>query len=197
MKHRPSISVNIRIPIPQAVHELIERTKYAFKKAAFKMRPYRCGVCNAAMAVRVPQYEHVFANGSRLLIENNAWNQPPICRACLINELSTKDWAPRFTRMHSEKYGESPRENYRFWSTKKCDVTGKKVRAYRDVEIFPYVDMLFCTSAWNYNYISKEAAIEALERGKIKTSRWGVWKKTKMAPMNEKGLFIDENGELL
>lgn len=197
MKPRPNITVNIRIPIPQAVHDMIERVKYAVRKAAFKMRPYRCGVCNAAMYVRNPQYEHMFENGPRLLIENHAWRQPPICRACLINELETKEWSPRFTHMHTEKYGNSDRHNYRFWSTKKCDVTGKKVRAYKDVEIFPYVDMLFCTSAWNHNYISKEAVVEALKHGKIKTSHWGVWNRTKMAPMNEKRLFIDENGELL
>lgn len=196
MKPRPGIRVNLVIPIPQAVADFIERTKYAFRKAAFKLRPYRCGVCNTKMYIRNPQYEYTFANHQRLLIENHRWGQPPVCRSCLIKELETKEWTPRFTHMHAEKYGSS-RHNYRFWSTKKCDITGKAVRAYKDLEIYPHVDMLFCTIAWNHSYISKEAVLECLMHGKIKTSRWGVWNKQRMAPMNDKGLFINENGELL
>ena len=202
MKPRPDIKFTISIPIPTAVAEFIDQCKYAYKKAKFKLRPYRCAVCNAAMMVKAPEYEHHFAesdghDGARLMVHNFSWaavNQ--ICRNCLVNELQTKEWTPRFTQMHRDK-GQTTRHNYGFWSTKKCDVTGRSVRSYKDVEIYPYVDMTFCTIAWNHSYISKEAVIDCVKYGKIKTSRWGVWNKQRMAPMNDKGLFIDENGELL
>lgn len=194
MKPRPGIRINFVIPIPKAVAELIDSVKYSFRKTAFKMRPYRCAVCNAKMNIRNPQYEHVFANNQRLIVENHT--QPPICRSCMIDELETKEWTPRFTQMRKSK-GQTTRREYQFWSAKKCAITGKTVRSFKDVEIYPHIDMLFCTIAWNHDYISKEAVIECIKHGRIRTSRWGVWNKQRMAPMNDKGLFIDERGELL
>lgn len=202
MRPRPSIKFTINIPIPAAVSEFIDRCKYAYKKTKFKLNPYRCAVCNVALAVKAPEYEHHFTDvagnvGSRLMVHNHGWvKSKAICRTCLVQELETKDWTPRFTQMWKDK-GQSTREDYRFWSTKRCDLTGRKVRAYKDVEIYPLVDMTFCTIAWNHSYISKEAVIECVKYGKIKTGHWGVWNKQRMAPMNEKGLFIDEKGELL
>lgn len=202
MKPRPGFKITINIPLPRAVDEFIEQCKYAYKKAKFKLRPYRCACCNAKMDVKSPEYEYIFPDakgpiGSRLIVHNFGWrDSAAICRACLINELQTKEWTPRFTHLHQSR-DSSARYNYRFWSTKKCDITGRNVRSYKDVEIHPYVDMTFCTIAWNHSYISKEAVIECVKRGKIKTSRWGVWNKQTMAPMNEAGLFINENGELL
>lgn len=197
MKPRPSIKFTIRIPIPLAVDELIEKTKYAFKKVALKMRPYRCECCNKKMYLNHSQYEHTFDNHQRLMVENNK----NVCRECLVDILSTKEWSPRFTQMalQRKRDGDSSdaRWNYRFWSTKKCAITGNEVRSYKDVEIHPYVDMMFCTIAWNHDYVSKEAVIECVKHGKVRTSRWGVWNKSRMAPMNNKGLFVDENGELL
>ncbi len=200
MKPRPHITINI--PIPKAIDELIARCQYAYKKAKFKLRPYRCALCNTSLAVRSPEYEYIVPNaegtvGSRLTVHNFSWrDSPALCRSCLAHELETKEWTPRFT--HSTKAKDpSTRYNYRFWSTKKCDVTGRKVRSYKDVEIYPYVDMTFCTIAWNHSYISKEAVIDCVKYGAIRTGHWGVWNKQKMAPMNEAGLFINEDGELL
>lgn len=202
MKPRPGIKFTINIPLPTAVAEFFERCKYAVRKTKFKLHPYRCAVCNAAMAVKAPEYEYHVpdakgGDGCRVMVHNFSWESVNlICRTCLVNELQTKEWTPRFTQMRKDK-GQSSRPEYRFWSTKKCDVTGRSVRSYKDVEIYPYVDMTFCTIAWNHSYISKEVVIDCVKYGKIKTSHWGVWNKQRMAPMNDKGLFIDENGELL
>lgn len=195
MRPRPSISFTIKIPVPRAVANGIADIKYAIRKAVFKMRPYRCARCDAKMYVRNPQYELVFDNGKRLLVENVAWRQDAICRDCLVSELETKDWMPHLAKIDAD--GKPDRYAYRFWSTKKCDVTGAAVRSYKNAAIDPYVDMVFCMHSWNSSYVSKYAVIECVKRGKIRTSIWGIWKRYKMAPMNDKGFFINDKGELI
>lgn len=196
MKPRPGIKFTINIPIPQSLADARDWVSYQWRKTLFKLRPYRCDCCNAKMSVRSPQYEYS-KGGNRLIVENTAWKKT-ICRVCLVSELETKEWTPRFTQMWKEKRQNThARREYQFWSGKTCAITGNAVRSYKDVEIFPYVDMTFCTIAWNHDYISKQAVIDTVKYGAVKTSRWGVWNKQKMSPMNEKGLFINKNGELL
>lgn len=195
MKPRPSIKFTINIPIPQKLADAREWVSYQWRKTLFELRPYRCDCCNAKIYVKSPQYEYQPEGRMRLLVENSVWNKN-ICRTCLVNELETGEWTPRFTQMWKNK-GMYVRRGYQFWSGKKCAVTGSAVRSYKDVEIYPHVDMTFCTISWNHDYVSKQAVIDTVKYGDIKTSRWGVWNKEKMAPMNEKGLFINKNGELL
>lgn len=195
MKPRPSINLNLSIPIPQSLADARDWVSYQWRKTIFKLHPYKCECCNTKMYIRTHQYEYQPEGRYRLMVENLSWKKL-ICRSCLINELETKEWTPRFTQMWKEK-NKSSRREYQFWSSKKCAVTGSAVRSYKDVEIYPYVDMTFCTIAWNHDYVSKQAVIDTVKYGHIKTSRWGVWRKQKMAPMNDKGLFINENGELL
>lgn len=152
------------------------------------------------MSVRRPQYEYHVPDakgsvGCRLMVENLVFDKT-ICRECTVYELETKQWTPRFSHSSLERRGTN-RENYRFWSSKRCHITGKAVRAYRDVEILPYIDMTFCTIAWNHSHVSKQAVIDTVKYGTIRTSHWGIWDKKSMAQMNEARLFIDKNGELL
>jgi hypothetical protein len=196
MRPRPGIKFTINIPIPQSLADARDWASYQWRKTLFKLRPYRCDCCGVKVFVKSPQYEYQQEGRMRLLVENSVWNKN-ICRACLVNELETKEWTPRFTQMWLEKETYTRRRKYQFWSGKKCAVTGSNVRSYKDVEIYPHVDMTFCTIAWNHDYVSKQAVIDAVKYGDVKTSRWGVWNKQKMAPMNEKGLFINKNGELL
>lgn len=197
MKPRPGIKFTINIPIPQSLADVRDWVSYQWRKTLFKLRPYRCHCCGVKMFVRAPQYEYQMEGRPSLLVENMVWKKN-ICRSCLVNELETKEWTPRFTQMWKEKnQGSCARREYQFWSSKKCAVTGSTVRSYKDVEIFPYVDMTFCTIAWNHDYVSKQVVIDTVKYGRVKTSRWGVWNRQKMAPMNDRGLFINENGELL
>lgn len=184
----------IRFGIPLWIIEPYERVAYQWRKFKFWLNPYKCSCCGKRMYVRNPQYELHFPQG-RLMVENLPY-KTLICRECLVNELETKEWTPRFTQSTKDR-GETRNYNYRFWSTKKCAVTGNKVRSYKDVEIYPYVDMTFCTSSWNHDYISKEAVIKCVREGDIRTSTWGIYDKKKMQPMNHKRLFINEKGELL
>ena len=195
MKPRPSIKFTISIPIPQLLADAREWVSYQWRKTIFKLHPYKCECCGVKMYVKNSQYEYQPEGRQRLMVENLIWKKT-ICRTCLVNELETKEWTPRFTQMWKDK-GTYVRRGYQFWSGKKCAVTGSAIRSYKDVEIHPHIDMTFCTIAWNHDYISKQAVIDTVKYGSMKTSRWGVWKKQKMAPMNEKGLFINEDGELL
>jgi hypothetical protein len=195
MKPRPSIK--FEIPIPQKIADARDWVSYQWRKTLFKLRPYRCDCCGDKMYVRSPQYEYQPCGRPRLLVENLIHGKvEAVCRSCLVNQLETKEWTPRFTQMWKDK-GVSGRQEYRFWSSKDCAITGQSVRSYKDVEIFPYVNMMFCTTAWNHDYVSKQAVIDAVRYGQVRTSFWGVWNKQKMAPMNEKGLFIDKDGDLL
>lgn len=187
--------IKIEIPIPQQVADVFDWVSYQSRKLKLRINPYRCVCCRKGMYVSNPEYEYQPEGGQRLTVHNHIWKKD-ICRECLLNELETKEWTPRFTQMYKDK-GWPARREYRFWSTKKCAVTGASIRSYKDVEIYPHVDMTFCTIAWNHDYISKQAVIDTVKFGKIKTSRWGVWKKQKMAPMNDRRLFIDDQGNLL
>lgn len=176
---------------------------YQWKKFKFWVKPFHCELCGKRQYVRQPDYEHVFENGRRLLVGSHASEKKDgkyhaycICRDCMVNQLETGEWKPRFSHFHEQREGKPSKYNYRFWRTKKCDVTQEKVHAYKDVEIFPYIDMTFCTIAWNHSHVSKDAVIETVRKGKIRTSVWGIYKK-KMAMTNNKGLYINEEGELL
>ena len=163
---------------------------YKWRKFKFWLNPFRCECCGKRMYVRNPMFELMFPKG-RLLVENFR----PVCRECLVKELETKEWTPRWTH-GAKEHGHNPRYGYRFWSEKQCAVTGNKVRSYKCVEIWPHVDMTFCTIAWNHDYISKEAVIKCVREGDVKTSTFGIHNK-QMAQMNSKRLFINEKGELL
>lgn len=191
----------IKFGIPLWVIEPYERLVYLCRKWKYKFNPDRCSCCGKKMYVTNFEIAHVFSNGRGLTVHNHAFNRTTkktihVCRECLLTELETKEWTPRFSCL-SEELGHARKYNYRFWSNKKCAITSKYTRSYKDVEITPYVDMTFCTNAWNYDYISKEAVIECVREGRITTSIWGVYKKKKMTPMNNKRLFINEKGELL
>lgn len=200
MKPKPSIKFTINIPIPQVLSDLLDKIEYNIRKTIFKISPYKCDCCGVKMYVRNPEYEYEHHNatghiGSRVLV-GNFLRKDIICRTCIVKELETKEWTPRFTHTHLSGK-RSSRGAYRYWSTKHCDITRMKVRSYKDVEIYPYIDMTFCTIAWNHSYISKQVVIDTVKYGHVKTGRFGVWNKQRMAPMNEKGLFINSNGELL
>jgi hypothetical protein len=185
----------LSLGIPLWVTRPIDFIKYQWRKWQYIVRPDHCARCNTRMHVKWFEIEHTYENGRRLLVGNHVsinGNPEPVCRSCLVHELETKTWKPRFSKLH----GDSSKYHYRFWSKEQCAITGAKVRSYKDVEIVPYVDMTFCTVAWNFEYISKEAVIECVKNGSIRTSFWGVYK-GKMQPMNHKRLFIDEQGRLL
>lgn len=186
----------ISIIIPDWLYKPFANLQYFFRKWTYWAFPDHCECCGARMYVRSYEIEHVFANGRRLLVGNHAvikegdkYKHLVVCRDCLAHKLENGSWKPRFTHL----YGET---KDRFWSAKKCDVTGENVRSFKDVEIYPYVNMTFCTIAWNHGYVSKQAVIDCVKYGKIKTSMWGVYKK-KMHPMNHKRLYVNEEGELL
>lgn len=193
----------IKINVPVWLVTPFRRTSYLFRKWKYWAFPDHCGCCGDRMYVRSFEIEHYFPNGQRLMVGNHplvddvgARKIVSVCRKCIAKQLETEEWKPRFSHLHEEREGKPSRYNYRFWSTKKCDITGEFVRSYKDVEVYPYVDMTFCTYAWNASHVSKQAVIECVKNGKIKTSIWGIHK-GKMAPTNHKGLFIDEKGKLL
>lgn len=185
----------VTIRVPRWLYQPYEDVRYFFRKWAYRAFPDRCSSCGARMHVRYFEIEHHFDNGQRLLVGNHA-KSGAVCRTCIVKHLETGEWQPRFTHFHEEHEGKKARFNYRHWSTKKCDVTGKAVRAFKDVEVYPYIDMTFCTYAWNAGHVSKEAVIECVKNGNIKTSIWGIYK-GKMVPMNHKRLFINDQGRLL
>lgn len=185
--------------IPVWLYRPFEDAAYQLRKWAYWANPDRCGCCGKRMFVRWYEIEHIFDNGKRLVVGNQVvagGTAVPVCRDCIANELEKHEWAPRFSRFHKSK-GRSSRHSYRFWSTKKCAITGKEVRSFKDVEAGPYIDMTFCTTSWNHDYVSKEAVLECVKKGRITTSLWGVYKRKRMAPTNHKKLFIDEEGNLL
>lgn len=193
----------ITFGIPLWITKPFHAAAYQFQKFKFWLNPYHCNVCGKRQYVLRPQYEHIFDNGRRLMVENTASDNKDgkyksycVCRECLVKELEAGVWKPRFSHMHEQREGKPSRYNYRFWSQKTCDITNKKVRSYKDVEIFPYVDMLFCTNAWNSSRVSKEAVVECVKHGQIRSSVWGIYK-GKMMQMNLKRLYINDKGELL
>lgn len=193
----------ISFGIPLKLIRPLEAAAYQWKKFVFWLNPFHCDLCGARQYVRQPEYELVFENGRRLRVSNHGntrvdgeYNPYCICRLCLADQLEKGLWKPRFSHDHELREGAPSKYNYRYWRTKVCDVTGEKVHAYKDVEIFPYVDMIFCTIAWNYGHVSKDAVIRCVLEGEVCTTVWGIHKK-KMSMTNSKGLFIDSNGDLL
>lgn len=174
--------------IPLWMIEPFTKLNYQWRKFRFWLSPFHCDVCGKRQYVRNPQYDI-----GHLKVEN--LSRGCVCRECTVKLLQGNEWEPRFSHSTKERRG-SNRYNYRFWSAKKCDVTGNKVRSFKDVEIWPYIDMTFCTNAWNHSYISKEAVIDCVQNGQIRTSVWGIHK-GKMVPMNTKRLFINQHGDLV
>lgn len=190
-------SISFSFELPLWLTESYRRTTYFFRKLKYKMFPDHCDICGIKMYVTNYQLELQFKH-NRLLIENRSYDKQKnrmyhVCRHCLAKELETKLWEPRFSRIHKQKGWETPTE---CWTSEKCDVTGNKVESYKSVEIYPYVDMLFCTNAWNAGYVSKEAVIECIKNGKVKTNRVAI-EGHYLVSVNSKGLKIDERGELL
>lgn len=193
-------NIQINIKIPQWVSVPFFRVRYLYRKWKYLAFPDHCTVCNKRMFVRYYEISHRFSNGKTLTVHNHAFDSSTnrtmhVCRDCMLTELETKQWTPRFTHMHKSK-GRSDRYGYRFWSSKHCAVTGNNVRSFKDVEIYPYIDMTLCTVAWNHDYISKAAIIECVRDGKISTSHWSM-DGNRHGPINHVGLFINEKGELV
>ena len=194
----------ISFSLPLWLTTPFENAKYQWRKWSYFVNPDHCEVCGKRMFARIYEIEHTFENGRRLILGNHpskgvehGYKSICICRECIVAELkSGKTWKPRFSHSDEQINGKPNKHNYRFWSAKQCDITGKKVRSFKDVEIFPYIDMTLCTTAWNHSYISKEAIIECAEKGVTRTSLWGVYK-GKMHMMNHKRLYINDKGELL
>lgn len=184
--------LQVRIKVPLWVFKPFEWVGYQFRKLAYQLKPDRCSCCNKKMYTRNMAYTHTFDNGRRLEVSNTC--QMLLCRECIIEQLTTKDWQPRFTDM-SRRHKYSVRNCYRYWTSRECAITNESVRSYKDVEIVPYIDMIFCTNAWNHDYISQQAVIESVQQGTSSAYRWGIYKK-KMMPMNHKGLFLDDQGKL-
>lgn len=188
----------IKIRIPMWLARPFQDASYFFRKWKYWASPDRCAACNTRMYVRSYEIEHYFPNGQRLMVGNHNTIKDTngkyvtVCRECIASRLESQEWQPRFHHFHLELDGKPSRYPYKYWSAKKCDVTGEKVRSYKDVEIYPYVSMTFCTYAWNAGHVSKQAVIDCVRNGKIKTSMWGL-----RGPMNHKGLFIDQKGKLL
>jgi hypothetical protein len=113
----------------------------------------------------------------------------------LVELLEKEEWNPRFTNLF---YGINPKKKYDVvsWKSKVCDVTKKKVPAFKDVEIFPYVDMTFCHTAWNHSHISKDVIIDVVKNGAI-TTGFFVYRNGKMGCTNHRRLYINRNGELI
>jgi len=190
----------IQFGVPLWLYKPFEKIAYQWRKWKYFANPDHCVCCGKRMYVRWYEIEHVFENGHRLVVGNHPTTDNHqalvVCRDCMADQLEKGEWKPRFSHFHEQREGKPSRYNYRFWSSKKCAITGNKVRSFKDVEIFPYIDMTFCTNAWNHDYISKEAVIECVRKGKITTSMWGIYK-NKMAPTNHKRLYIDQEGNLL
>lgn len=193
----------ISFGVPLWLYKPFAALQYQYRKWKYWANPDHCSCCGKRMFAKFYQIEHIFETGHRLLIENHSHFEKPngkkvqtVCRDCLVKELEAGEWKPRFSYFHEQREGKPSKYNYRFWSQKQCAITGKKIRSFKDVEIYPYVDMTLCTNAWNHDYISKDAIIECAKKGTIKTSIWGIHK-NKMVPMNHKRLFINDKGELL
>ena len=182
----------IRIKVPLWLFKPYDWVGYQFRKLAYRLKPDRCSCCGKKMYTRSMAYRHTFDNGRSLQVDNISPNL--VCRECIIEQLTTQDWQPRFTDMR-RRHKYSVREGYRYWTNRQCAITGEDVRSYRDVEVVPYIDMIFCTTAWNYEYISQQAVIDCVQQGHCDAYRWGIYKK-KMMPMNHKGLFLTEGGKL-
>lgn len=183
----------ITIKIPQWVLAL----SYEWKKLKFRLNPHRCVLCGARQYVAQPHYEYTFPNGRRLTVQNVAthgsaegFKAQCVCRDCLVKQLESQEWKPRFHHMTPGRYV------YKYWTAKKCYITDAQVRSYKDVEIYPHVSMLFCAGAWNFNYVSKQVVIDCVRYGKISTSIFGVHK-GRMVCQTTHGLFINNKGELL
>lgn len=179
--------VQITLGIPLWVTKSFDKVGYQWRKWKYLASPDRCRCCNKKMFVRTAQIEHTFKNGRRLTVENL---EPYVCRECTLNLLENERWMPRFSDGLYNKF------NYQYWRTNKCAITDRNVRSYKSVEVFPHVDMIFCTMAWNHDYISKEAVIECVREGKIKTGRF-EYKGKELFAVNHKGLCINDEGELL
>lgn len=171
--------------------------KYQYKKLKFWLNPFHCDVCGKRQYVQSPQYEITFSPGNRLTVHNHRmikeqdeYKSVCICRECMVKELETKEWTPRFTSIHNSTFG------YEFWNSDKCAVTGTKVTSYKDVEIMPYIDMTFCTIAWNHDYVSKQAVIDCVKKGKVTTAVFAMVG-NKMVAVNGEGIPIDDQGNLL
>jgi hypothetical protein len=187
---------SIKFSLPLSITNPISNIAYSIRKWKYKMFPDHCDCCGAKMYVRSYMLSHVYSNGTSLSIENTASDRHShgryfVCRDCIIRELETKEWTPRFTRIH----GADGVIN-RFWRSDTCAISGKYVHSYKDVEIDPFIDMLFCTRAWNSDYISKAAVVECAKQGNVNTSVWGIHK-GKMAMRNHKMLYVDDQGNLL
>lgn len=190
-------SVSFSFELPLWLTESYKHTTYFFRKWKYKMFPDHCDLCGTKMYVTNYQLELQFKY-HRLLVENRAYNKEAsrmyhICRHCLAKELERNLWEPRFSRMHKERGWDSPTE---YWTAPKCDVTGNKIESYKSVEIYPYVDMMFCTNAWNSSYVSKEAVIECVKNGKVRTNRFAIEGRY-MVSVNSRGLKVNEEGELI
>jgi hypothetical protein len=189
---------SLRFSLPISIVKPIQGIAYSIRKWKYKLFPDRCDCCGAKMYVKSYTLSHVFSNSANLSIQNIAhkpgtYSSYFVCRECIVRELEAGEWTPRFTALHGEDKNEL---NLRFWKKDVCEVTGKQLPSYRDVEIVPYISMLFCVQAWNYNRVSKEAVLECARYGNVDTNVWGVYK-GKMARRNHKMLYVDDQGKLL
>lgn len=143
------------------------------------------------MFAKNPQFEYVFHNHKRLVVQNDGLDGRVLCRRCLHDVLETGNWIPRFAnRFKSE---ECQQWMYEHWRSNKCEITGKNVTSYKDVAIPPFVDAMFCTTSWNGSYISKKAVLRCVKDGKIKTHT----RNNKGQSLNHKGFALDDEGKLL
>lgn len=173
---------NVGIKVPRVIVAPVDVVVYAIRKWAYKLRPDKCSCCGERTLDISAAFSHTFANGKSLIVENSQqvgaydpdWG---ICRTCIIASLTQLTWQARIVR-------DDPVQE-------KCAITGATTEVYKDVKINPTINMTFCTTSWNHDYISKAAVIECVREGQHHYRNWGVHN-GKMMQMNSRGLFIDD-----
>lgn len=170
--------INFSISVPVVPLQKWHDFTYTWRKFVFQLAPFRCTGCGAKM-----NYKHVcyHKTDGKLVVENAHYG--PICHNCIVEQLQTLPWRPRFNSM------------LRTWKADHCDCCHKDKESFSDVAVSDKVGLMFCVQAWNYNHVCADCVIDTLRDGNRSTSRYGLYK-GKFMSYNEKGLFITPKGGL-
>jgi hypothetical protein len=184
----------IQVRVPNTLIKLYKKADYFVRKFSYLVNPDRCSRCGTKMYAKFYQLEHHFDNGRRLLVENvGGVSNKCICRVCLLELLESKPWEPRFSQLARERGYYMNKDG---WTKTGCAVLGTKEIAYKDIEIWPLVSVVLCKNSWNTDYFSRQAILECVQKGKVRTTSLSVFK-GKIVCVNHKGLYINEQGKLL
>jgi hypothetical protein len=169
----------LRFAIPLAIVRRVDSIVYLLRKALYLVNPDHCVACGRRMFVREYQFKHTFDDGRSITVQFDLLDRTvadTICRHCIADRVEHCDVDRHVTTYHQ------------------VFVQGRPTIVY---QVSIDGELVLNVISDGRDHVCKQDMLECVNKGRITTMNYGVWNRSKTAALNEKRLFINDQGELM